>query len=186
MNKLVGIRPTGKLHLGHYFSVIKPAIEEKCDVLIARYHAPYDYVEGDYESLVAELEKYIPEEQIKEQELNPLMFFQMLTLATSGVLGDMTQYKSSKNKTAHLFIYPVLMAHDVAGYDEVYVGEDQRQHLEFANKILRKWGCPEVKAKIVGGRIMSLSNPKEKMSKSEPRGCLFLGDTPEEITKKIK
>src|SRR5260221_14006096 len=37
---IVGIRPTGKLHIGHYFSVIKPALEEKADVLIASYHVP--------------------------------------------------------------------------------------------------------------------------------------------------
>jgi len=186
MKRLVGIRPTGKLHLGHYFSVIKPALKFGCDVLIARYHAPYDYVEGRYQPLLDELKKFIPEHQIKDQELNLLMFFQMLTLANAGELNRMTQYKSAKVKNAHLFIYPVLMACDVAGYEEVYVGEDQRQHLEFANRMLLKWGCPAVKAKIVGGRIMSLNNPSEKMSKSNPEGCLFLSDATEVIKEKIK
>jgi len=45
MRTLVGIRPSGKLHIGHYFSVIKPAIEESVDVLVARYHAPsFDFL----------------------------------------------------------------------------------------------------------------------------------------------
>jgi tryptophanyl-tRNA synthetase len=38
----------------------------------------------------------------------------------------------------------------------------------------------------VGARIMSLSNPTSKMSKSDPQGCVFLMDTPEEISRKFK
>src|SRR5262244_2574050 len=41
---------------------------------------------------------------IPPEGLQPLMFFQMLTLASSGILGDMTQYKSAKTKNAHLFV----------------------------------------------------------------------------------
>lgn len=85
-NRLVGIRPSGKLHIGHYFSVIKPALQFGCDVMIARYHAPYDYVEGKYEPLKKELQKFGIEPI--DQELKPLLFFQMLTLSALGVLGD--------------------------------------------------------------------------------------------------
>lgn len=51
MKTLVGIRPTGRLHIGHYFSVIKPALKENADVLVARYHAP----SGDWKKLVNDL-----------------------------------------------------------------------------------------------------------------------------------
>ena len=47
-NTVVGFRPSGRLHLGHYVSVIKPAIEYKADILIAKHHAPlseYEYEE---------------------------------------------------------------------------------------------------------------------------------------------
>lgn len=46
-NTIVGFRPSGRLHLGHYVSVIKPAIEYKADILIAKHHAPLS--ESEYE-----------------------------------------------------------------------------------------------------------------------------------------
>lgn len=179
MKKLCGIRPTGKLHLGHYFSVIKPALEQGCEVLIARYHAP----NSDYRETIDALERFGIKGRL--QELNPQLYFNLLLDTPIGELNRMTQYKSAKKKNAHLFVYPVLMAHDLVGYDEVYVGEDQRQHIEFARTLLGKAGLVYPEAKIVGGRIMDLKDPKKKMSKSEPETCLFLSDKPEVIRKKI-
>lgn len=46
-NTIVGFRPSGRLHLGHYVSVIKLAIEYKTDILIAKHHAPLS--ESEYE-----------------------------------------------------------------------------------------------------------------------------------------
>ena len=188
MKTLVGIRPTGKLHLGHYFSVIKPAIKTGADVLIAKFHAPFN----DPESLIKELVFFrVAPEQIKIQTFDPDLYFKLLALTPIGELNRMTQFKSQKEKTAHLFVYPVLMAMDVAGYDKVIVGEDQRQHLEFARTILRKYNKLGNKVKIpegvyTGGRVMSLKNPASKMSKSEPDGCLFLTDPAADKEHKIK
>lgn len=175
--KLCGIRPTGKLHLGHYFSVIKPA-RQGCDVLVASYH-------GDVsQSLLLrnELVKYgVKPSQIRLQQevFDAGLYFRLLQLAKWGELARMTQFKS-KEKTPHLFVYPVLMAHDVVGYDEVWVGEDQKQHLEYAKVLLERAGLKAPNPVIVGGRVMSLSDPTKKMSKSEPSGCLFLGEDPTE------
>jgi len=184
MKRITGIRPTGRLHIGHYFSVIKPAIEYDVDVLIADYHAPdktyQDVFRFDQQLMKIGIDKL--KILVQSNIFNSGLYFQLLNLASAGELNRMTQYKSSKEKTAHLFVYPVLMAHDIAGYDEVYVGDDQEQHIEFVRTLLKKAGlkCPE--AKIVGGRVMNLRHPEKKMSKSEPNGCLFLDEDP---TKKI-
>lgn len=95
---------------------------------------------------------------------------------------------------AGLFTYPVLMAADILIYDvaNVPVGDDQLQHLEFARTIARKFNNrfgnvftePEP-ILTATPRVMSLANPAKKMSKSEPKGCLFLDDSPEEITAKL-
>jgi tryptophanyl-tRNA synthetase len=83
------------------------------------------------------------------------------------------------------------MAHDVVGYEEVCVGEDQEQHLEYCRKLIEKHN--EVfntsfripKTRIVVGRIKDLRDSAHKMSKSRPNGCLFLDDAPDKISRKI-
>lgn len=173
MKTIVGIRPTGKLHIGHYFSVIKPALEEKADVLIARYHSsPPDYKASSY--LFRDLYEFgiVATEQI----VNPVAYFQLMSVAKIGELERMIQYKSVQDKTIHLLTYPILMAHDLMGYDRVIVGEDQKQHVEYANKLFKRLGWATIEGDYRGGRIMSLSNPSLKMSKSDPKGCLFLND----------
>ena len=115
-------------------------------------------------------------------------------------LERMTQYKDksqkqTKNINMGLFDYPVLMAADILIYKatSVPVGIDQKQHLELTNVIARKFNnrfgeyFPEVKPLWTNfPKIMDLKRPDKKMSKSEPSGCLFLDDSPEEISKKLK
>lgn len=121
-----------------------------------------------------------------------------------GELRRMTQFKdkSARNETvsAGLFTYPVLMAADILLYqtDEVPVGEDQKQHLELARdiaiRINNRFGDtfkvpkPYIPPKNAGGRIMSLLNPEEKMSKSaeNPRAYIALLDPPDTVRKKIR
>ena len=119
-----------------------------------------------------------------------------------GELSRMTQFKE---KSAHmkdsaiglgLFAYPVLMAADIVLYDAdiVPVGEDQVQHVEITrdlvNRMNRRYGdktlvLPNYKINKVGARIMSLSNPTVKMSKSDPKGDIFLKDPMNVVRKKI-
>lgn len=177
MNFISGIRPSGKLHLGNYIGSILPALKYDADVLIAEYHAPH----GNVYQLAKELTKYFRGEKIKFQsaEFNARLYFELLEETPTGLLNHMPQYKE-KDKNALMFTYPVLMAHDIAEYDYVIVGDDQKPHIEFANDILHRVGysCPI--PIFEGGRVMDLRNPDNKMSKSSPESCLFLSD-PEDV-----
>ena len=118
-----------------------------------------------------------------------------------GELSRMTQFKdiSSKMKDSSIglgiFAYPVLMAGDIILYDAdvVPVGEDQTQHVEIArdlvNRINNRYGkilkMPKAEVSKVGKRIMSLSDPTVKMSKSSAKGDILLKDDINVIRKKI-
>ncbi len=134
------------------------------------------------------------------------------TICPIGELQRMTQYKDKSKKfkeniNAGLLDYPVLQAADVLLYkgEAVPVGKDQEQHVELirslAKKFNQKFASPasslgggggitfKEPASLIlkeGGKIMSLTDPKKKMSKSDdPKSCIFLFDSPEDITKKI-
>lgn len=118
-----------------------------------------------------------------------------------GELSRMTQFKEKSAKMKEnaiglgLFAYPVLMACDIILYDAniVPVGEDQTQHIELARDLVNRFNnrygniltMPKAEVRKVGKRIMSLSNPTVKMSKSDPKGDIFLKDDPAVIRKKI-
>lgn len=117
-----------------------------------------------------------------------------------GELKRMTQFKDKsqtqkENINVGLFDYPVLQAADILIYDAevIPVGEDQIQHLELTRTIARKFNTQFKKIFVEPKplltelpKLMSLTNPEKKMSKSLPDGCLFLDDTPEIIKEKIK
>lgn len=121
------------------------------------------------------------------------------TITPIGELERMTQYKDKsarqiENTNAGLFTYPVLMAADILLYNAnvVPVGDDQLQHLELTRTLARKFnkrfGETFVEPKDLltkTPRVMSLKDPLKKMSKSQPEGCLFLDDTPEDVARKI-
>jgi len=95
---------------------------------------------------------------------------------------------------AGLFDYPILMAADILLYGTklVPVGDDQDQHLELTRTLARKFnskfGDTFIEPKALHTpvpRVMSLTDPNKKMSKSQPEGCLFMDDEPEDIKRKI-
>ncbi len=121
-----------------------------------------------------------------------------------GELSRMTQFKDKSAKNADninagLFTYPSLMAADILLYqaDLVPVGEDQRQHIELSRDIANRFNgiygdvfkvpdgfIPKVEA---GAKIMSLSDPEKKMSKSDTGfGSVRILDSRDEILKKFK
>lgn len=118
-----------------------------------------------------------------------------------GELSRMTQFKEKSQHMKEsaiglgLFAYPVLMACDIILYDTdiVPVGEDQIQHVEITrdlvNRFNKRYGdtiaLPNYQVNKVGARIMSLSDPTVKMSKSDPKGDVFLKDPLPTIRKKI-
>lgn len=118
-----------------------------------------------------------------------------------GELSRMTQFKDKAQKMNEeaiglgLFAYPVLMAADIVLYDSkrIPVGEDQIQHVELARDLVKRFNnrygdvlvMPKAEINKVGARIMSLSDPTKKMSKSDPKGDIYLSDPVEVIRKKI-
>ena len=118
-----------------------------------------------------------------------------------GELSRMTQFKDKSSKMKEeaiglgLFAYPVLMAADIVLYDSkiIPVGEDQVQHVELARDLVKRFNnrygdvlvMPRAEVNKVGARIMSLSDPTKKMSKSDPKGDIYLKDEPAVMRKKI-
>ncbi|MDQ7092872.1 tryptophan--tRNA ligase [Desulfosporosinus sp. PR] len=129
----------------------------------------------------------------------------MTTLSTIGELERMTQYKDKSQRhgngdsiPAGLLTYPPLMAADILLYqtDYVPVGDDQKQHIEITRDLAQRFNSrygeafkiPAIQTQEVGARIMSLQEPKKKMSKSDDNSLatLYLLDEPEMVLKKIK
>jgi len=124
-------------------------------------------------------------------------------IARMSELERMTQFKDKARKQLEnvgvgVFDYPVLMAADILLYqtDLVPVGDDQKQHLELTRDLAirfnRDYGetfrVPEPYIPKVGARIMSLSDPTKKMSKSDDdvNGSVMLLDDSDTILRKFK
>lgn len=119
-----------------------------------------------------------------------------------GWLRRMTQFKEKSKKqdeviTMGLFDYPALMAADILLYatDLVPVGDDQKQHVELTRDVAQRFNSmygetfklPEAITPDIGGRIMGLSDPSKKMSKSDTKSenSIFLLDSPDVIRSKV-
>jgi tryptophanyl-tRNA synthetase len=114
----------------------------------------------------------------------------------------MTQFKEKADKqefvSAALFTYPTLQAGDILLYqtDVVPVGDDQRQHVELARDVADRFNSrygvtftlPRVETPPVGGRIMDLQEPGNKMSTTggTAQGTVLVADPPDTIRKKFK
>jgi len=123
------------------------------------------------------------------------------TICYTGEIKRMTQFKDkaskSKNINVGLLTYPILMASDILLYqaDLVPVGADQKQHLELARNLAKRFNfqysdtfnIPEPYIAKSGSRIMSLQDVDKKMSKSDNNvnNLISLLDPPKLIIKKI-
>jgi tryptophanyl-tRNA synthetase len=119
-----------------------------------------------------------------------------------GEASRMTQFKDksaragSESASVGLFTYPILQAADILVYraDAVPVGEDQRQHLELTRDLAARFNTRfgptlTVPSPLIikdTAKILDLSDPSSKMSKSSPAGCVFLLDPLKATEKKIK
>ncbi|OIJ10136.1 tryptophan--tRNA ligase [Anaerobacillus arseniciselenatis] len=212
-----GIQPSGTLTLGNYLGAMKHFVElqndHHCYFCIVDEHAvtvPQDRIQlrKNIRSLAAlylaagidpnKSTLFIQSEVGAHTQLG----WMMQCVAYIGELERMTQFKDkSEGKEAvssALLTYPPLMAADILLYntDIVPVGEDQKQHLELtrdlAERFNRKYNdiftIPEVRIPKVGARIMSLTDPTKKMSKSNPNRKSYISmlDDEKTIMKKIK
>ncbi|MBI3963975.1 MAG: tryptophan--tRNA ligase [Candidatus Kerfeldbacteria bacterium] len=211
-----GLQPTGRLHIGNYFGAVKQwiALQEshECLYCIVDEHAitvaqdPKTFGQQtldaaiDYLALGVDPETATIFVQSQVPEHTELAWV-FSTLTPMGELERMTQFKEKagakkQRANAGLFTYPILMAADILLYHGtlVPVGEDQAQHVELTRKIARwfnnRFGntFAEPKTKLTKAmRIMSLTDPRKKMSKSAgEKAYVALNDTPETIRKKIR
>src|SRR5881394_4575574 len=211
MRILSGIQPSGALHLGNYFGMMRPAIElqEKGEAFyfIANYHSMtslFDAAERRKNTLDVALDflacgldpkKSVFFKQSDIPEVTELAWM-LTTLTPMGLLERGTSYKDKIAKgiapNHGLFAYPVLMAADILIYDSnlVPVGRDQKQHLEVTRDLAIKWNqtygetfvIPE--AHIRGEVAEVLGIDGQKMSKSYGNVIEIFGDE-KAIRKKI-
>ncbi|MCF0109657.1 MAG: tryptophan--tRNA ligase, partial [Erysipelotrichaceae bacterium] len=214
---LSGIKPTGQLHLGNYIGALRNFVNYQDDyemiAFIANLHCitvPQDPKElnKNLKDCVAlylacgldpnKATIFLQTDVMEHAQLG----FIMCCNTYLGELNRMTQFKDKqakgeKNLTGGIYTYPTLMSADILMYDADYVpvGEDQKQHVElcrdtairFNNRYGQTFKVPEPLIAEVGARIMSLSDPTKKMSKSDEtnKGCIYLLDDLKAARKKI-
>lgn len=152
--------------------------------------------EDEYSGGAVELEaKYQLEEKASYSARDVVTYMHSVEMATAQRFVD--EMKSINKVGVGLFDYPVLMAADILLYDTevVPVGEDQKQHVELARDLARRFNheyenvfvVPMPHVKKEGARIMGLDNPEKKMSKSaaSESNYIALTDDPEKAAKKI-
>ena len=215
---LSGIQPSGDLTLGSYLGAIRNwaalADEYDCYYMLADMHtitvrqvpaelrrhtltqlATYIACGLDPEKNVLFVQSHVPAHAQLAWVLDCYTMF--------GELSRMTQFKDKSAKNADninagLFTYPALMAADILLYqaDLVPVGGDQKQHVEICRDIAGRFNgiygevfkIPEPYIPQVGARVMSLTSPENKMSKSDKdqNGCVYMLEKPEDILRKFK
>jgi tryptophanyl-tRNA synthetase len=206
MRILSGIQPSGVLHIGNYFGMMRPAIalqaEGEAFYFIADYHAltsvrdPKALRENsrlvalDFLACGLDPERGALFRQSDVPQVTELAWI-LSTIAPMGLLERAHSYKDKLARglaaTVGLFDYPVLMAADILIYDSdiVPVGKDQKQHIEIARDLA-------VKMNETFGQIFKLPQPRihtatevvpgidgQKMSKSYGNNIDIFGDEKE-------
>jgi len=190
---LTGLQPSGQLHIGNYFGALKPFVDLYADyesyLMVVDYHAlttvrdpevlrqnTIDVVK-DYLAAGVDPENAIIFKQSDVQEHTELAWI-FECLVTVPFLMQAHAYKDKVAKgleaNAGLFNYPMLMAADILLYDTdvVPVGNDQRQHIEYAREAATKFNntygdtftMPE--ERILDAVGVVLGTDGQKMSKS--------------------
>ena len=213
-----GMQPSGVITLGNYLGALKnwTKLQDEYDCLycIVDMHAitvrqdpvklrkqakdllvQYLAVGLDPEKNIIYYQSHVPQHAELAWILNCYTYM--------GELNRMTQFKDkcakhADNINAGLFTYPSLMAADILLYqaDLVPVGGDQKQHVEICRDIATRFNglygdtfkLPDPYIPKVGARIMSLTTPTSKMSKSDKdqNGCVYMLEKPEDILRKFK
>ena len=213
-----GAQPTGSLHIGNYLGALKNWVALQNDYesfyCIVNLHAitlPQKpevlkqktldlariYLAAGVDPETSTI--FIQSDVAEHAELTWILS----CISRMGELERMTQFKDKgKGNTERagvgLFTYPVLMAADILLYqtDLVPVGKDQKQHLELSRDLAERFNrdfgkafvVPEPFIPPVGANILSLQDPKKKMSKSDENvaGAIYLLDDADTILKKFK
>ena len=206
MRILSGIQPSGALHIGNYFGMMRPAValqaEGEALYFVADYHAltslrepemlransrrvALDFLACGLDPERATLFRHSDVPQVTE------LAWILSTVAPMGLLERAHSYKDKLARgisaNVGLFSYPILMAADILLYDSdvVPVGKDQKQHIEITRDLA-------VKMNEIYGQIFKLPEPRiqsqtetvpgldgQKMSKSYGNNIDIFGDEKE-------
>ena len=213
MNRAIsGIQPSGKLHIGNYFGMMKPAIEMQKEhetfLFIADYHALTSVNDPnilknlirdavlDFLACGINPENVCLYKQSDVPQVHELSWF-LSVLAPMGLLERCHSYKDKIAKgldsTHGLFSYPILMAADILSIEAsiVPVGKDQKQHVEVTRDLAAKFNN-------IFGEVFRLPNPLindrvssipgidgQKMSKSY-NNVIGIFESNEILDKKVK
>ena len=214
---LSGIQPSGTLTLGNYLGALRNWAQMQedylCYYMLADLHTitvrqvPAEFRQNCFKTAAIYLAAGIDPQK-------STLFLQSMVPAHSqlawvldcytmmGELNRMTQFKDKSTRHADninggLYTYPVLMAADILLYqaDLVPVGKDQLQHLELTRDVAIRFNhaysetfkIPRGLTNETGAKIMSLSEPTKKMSKSEMGdGTIFMLDSKDVVMRKIR
>lgn len=208
---LTGLQSSGTLHIGNYFGALKPFVESyeeyESYLMVADYHALTSVrdpqtlhdniinVVKDYLAVGVDPTKAVIFRQSDNQDHTELGWV-LNCMVTVPFLMQAHSYKDKVAKgldaNAGLFTYPMLQAADIALYntDVVPVGEDQRQHLEYAREAVGKFNrsygeiLKEPKEMILPGVGVVPGTDGMKMSKSYGNTIPLFG-TKQEIEKAV-
>ena len=211
-----GMQPTGKAHLGNLIGAFSNWVAMQDDYETIYCVVDLHAMSGVYDPATFSNDRIDLAKTMIAAGVDPkrsLLYYQSAlpqhtelywiigTITGVGQLTRMTQFKEKSDRSGQSFgllAYPVLQAADILIHrvNAVPVGDDQTQHLELtrdlAERFNRRFGevfpLPERITPEIGARVMSLQDPKEKMSKSDQsvRATVFLTDTTDEIVKKVK
>jgi tryptophanyl-tRNA synthetase len=206
MRILSGIQPTGKLHIGNYFGMMRPVIElqeqGESYIFIANYHALTSVTDGqflraatrdvalDFLACGLDPKRTVFFRQSDVPEVTELAWL----LSTVTPMGLLERCHSYKDKVARgltpnhgLFAYPVLMAADILAVQSnvVPVGRDQKQHVEVTRDIAIKFNnefgpvftIPEPSIRDAVAVVPGIDG--QKMSKSYDNHLELFGDEKE-------
>ena len=211
---LSGMRPTGKLHIGHYVGALENWIKLQDEYqnfhLIADYHVLTTDLNTDdiYRNTIEMLIDWLaagldPEKspmfrqsQIKEHTELHLIFSMLITLSRlqrNPTVKDQLRYLHIKHVIYGHVGYPVLQSADILLYkgDAVPVGKDQVPHVEITREIARKFNnqygnvFPEPEPLLTKFSRLPGLNGDAKMSKSL-NNTILLSDAPEVVKSKLK
>ena len=227
---LTGLRANNDLHLGNYLGGILPIVDmanTDSDAQINLFVPDLHSIISEYDStklqeaIIDNIKTSValgfpldkPNIYLYRQSYIPAhseLTWILDCMTGFGELSRMIEFKEKSLQTGKsnvgvgLFNYPVLMASDILLYDANYipVGDDQRQHLEFARNIANKFNTKYGDVFVIPKntkehdtkfkrdqalRIKDLQDPSKKMSKSaeSDKGVIFLSDNPDIAKNKI-
>jgi len=208
MRVFSGIQPSGNLHLGNYLGAIVKFVSlqetSECIYCVVDLHAITTWQDPDIlKSNIRQITAGFIASGINSKEhiifnqskvpCHAEMGWILNCVARVGWLNRMTQFKekagkNKENASVGLYTYPILMAADILAYNATHVpvGEDQKQHIELARDIAKKFNMDFNKTIIKNGykndffnlpeplingpvpRVMSLRDASKKMSSNDP------------------